>query len=281
MTKKLKKDLLIGPFALLLFLMIFYVVSFGQTSGERIEIGQYSLKRASTPEFLVTGLNLNDLSRIHFSNMNKLTEGLAAQFGRVRTLFDKKTKKQVKITVAVYSSVNEAENMALELLNSISAVMKEGSQSGNVIGTHSWYLKSPNRAGTVLFIYNNSLFQLFSSDYNLVEKSALAIVNDLTKGVNGITLGKKVQLPKISDVILSKTVRKNEKVSLNITAFSPSQQRLSYVVLSSKGQILDSDKRAEKSYIPFESGTDELKIYAINEVNVVSQVFVKKLIIED
>jgi len=281
MTKKLKKDLLIGPFALLLFLMIFYVVSFGQTSGERIEIGQYSLKRASTPEFLVTGLNLNDLSRIHFSNMNKLTEGLAAQFGRVRTLFDKKTKKQVKITVAVYSSVNEAENMALELLNSISAVMKEGSQSGNVIGTHSWYLKSPNRAGTVLFIYNNSLFQLFSSDYNLVEKSALAIVNDLTKGVNGITLGKKVQLPKISDVILSKTVRKNEKVSLNITAFSPSQQRLSYVVLSSKGQILDSDKRAEKSYIPIESGTDELKIYAINEVNVVSQVFVKKLIIED
>lgn len=281
MTKKLKKDLLIGPFALLLFLMIFYVVSFGQTSGERIEIGQYSLKRASTPEFLVTGLNLNDLSRIHFSNMNKLTEGLAAQFGRVRTLFDKKTKKQVKITVAVYSSVNEAENMALELLNSISAVMKEGSQSGNVIGTHSWYLKSPNRAGTVLFIYNNSLFQLFSSDYNLAEKSALAIVNDLTKGVNGITLGKKVQLPKISDVILSKTVRKNEKASLNITAFSPSQQRLSYVVLSSKGQILDSDKRAEKSYIPIESGTDELKIYAINEVNVVSQVFVKELIIED
>lgn len=277
MIGKLKILLLIGLLALLLIFAIYYAVFACQQPGERIKKGQYFLRRAAMPEFLVTGISLDDLSNVRFSNMDKITEGLAGRFGRVQTLFDKKSKKQVKITVAVYSSVNEAEDAALELLNSVSAVLKLGSQSGRVIGTHSWYLKSPNGSGIVIFIHNNSLFQLFSSDYDMAERSARSIVGDLTKGVNGITLGKKVQIPKITDVVIPKDVRQNERASLNIRALDPSKKRLSFLVLASKGKLLDTDKGNEKIYIPSESGTDELKIYTINELNVVSQVFVKKL----
>lgn len=281
MNRKVRIQLLTGPLAILLVFMIFYAVSAGQQPGERVEKGQYFLRRAATPEFLVTRVSLDDLSKARFSNMDKITEGLAGQFGRVRTLFDKKSKKQVKITVAVYGSVNEAEDAALELLNSVSIVMKSGSQSGGVIGTHSWYLKSPDGSGIVAFIHNNSLFQLFSSDYNLAERSARSIVGDLTEGVNGITLGKKVQIPKITDVVIPENVRKNEKAPLKMKTLDPSRQKLSFVVSASKGQLLDTDIRNEKIYIHSESGTDELKVYAINEANVVSQVFVKKLTVAD
>lgn len=281
MTGKFRIKLLIGLLALLLVFVIIYADSAGQQAGERIEKGKYFLQRAATPEFLVTGVSLDDLTKARFPNMYKVTERLAGPLGRTRTLFDKKSREQVEITVAVYGSVNEAEDVALGLLNSVSVVLRPGSQSGGVIGTHSWYLRSPNGSGAVVFIHNNSLFQLFSPDYNLAERSAQSIVSDLTEGVNGVILGKKVQIPKITSVVIPKDVRRNVKASINIKAFDPSRHRLSFVILASKGQLLDTNKGEEKIYIPSKSGTDELKVYTINELNVVSRVFIKKLTITD
>jgi len=281
MNRKIRINSLAGALAFLLVFVIFCFVSSAQQEGKKAEKGQYFLKRTAAPEFLVTGVNLNDLSEARFSTMNKVTESLAAQFGRVRTLFDKKNKKQVKITVAVYGSVKDAEDAALELLNSVSAVMKPGSASGNVIGTHSWYLKSPNASGAVVFIYNNSLFQMFSSDYNLAEISASSIVDDLSKGVNGVRLGRKVKLPSINDVVISEKLQKNKKAPLVMKASDPSKQKLSFAVSASKGQLVDTGKRNEKIFIPSESGASELKIYAINEANVVSPAFVKKLTVQE
>jgi len=280
MVGKLRIQLFIGSLALLPVFFISYPVSAVRQPAKRVEKGQYFLIRAATPEFLVAGVSLDDLSKARFSNMDKITEGPAGQFGRVRTLFDKKSKKQVKITVAVYSKVDEAEDAVLDLLNSVSAVLKSGSKSGDVIGTHSWYLKSPDGSGIVVFIHNNSLFQLFSSDYNLAERSARSIVGDLIEGANGITLGKKVRIPKITKVVIPEDVRRNKKALLNIKALDPSRQRLTFVVSASKGQLLDTEKGDEKIYIPSESGTDELWVYAINEANVVSRVFVQKLTVE-
>lgn len=280
MIGKLSIILLSIPLALLLVFMVFYDVPSGQQSGERVEKGQYSLRRAATPEFLVTGVSLDDLSKARFSNMNKITEGLAGQFGRVRNLFDRKSKKQVKITVAVYGSVNEAEDAALDLLNSVSAVMKTGSQSGDVIGTHSWYLKSPDGSETIVFIHNNSLFQLFSSDYNLAESSARLIVDDLTRGTNGIRLGKQVILPEITDVKFPERLEGMREISLILEGQDPYQQKISFAVSASRGQLLETKKSGEKIYIPYEAGSVELKIYAINEMNVVSQVYIKKIEVE-
>ncbi|MFX0201682.1 MAG: hypothetical protein ACFFCW_36675 [Candidatus Hodarchaeota archaeon] len=277
MIQRFGMQLLVGSVTFLLASVIFYAVSASQQPSERVKKGQYFLRRAPKPQFLVTGVSLDDLSKARFPNMYKVTERLAGPFGRTRTLFDKKSQEQVEITVAVYGSVDEAEDATLDLLNSVSAVLRPGNQWGGVIGTHSWYLRSPNGSGAVVFIHNNSLFQLSSPDYNLAERSARSIVGDLIKGVNGVTLGKKVQIPKITDVVVPKDVRKNEKASLNVRALDPSQSKLSFVVTASKGQVLDTDKTNEKIYISTEFGTDELKVYTINEANVVSQVFVKGL----
>jgi hypothetical protein len=159
--------------------------------------------------------------------------------------------------------------------------MQPGSQSGILIGTHSWYLLSPDGSGSVIIIYNNSLFQLFASDYNLAESSARSIVNDLTEGINGVVLGKEVKVPKISDVVMPDNIWKNEKFSLKVKASDPFERKLSFIVLSSKGQLVETDKPNKKFYLPHESGSDELKVYTINEANVVSSVFVKKVNIAD
>lgn len=254
---------------------------FSKAEEEKITKGLYSLRRAPTPKYIVTGVFLPDLVKARFKKMIKVDVGFKGRWGRSYTLFRKEENKQVKITVAVYSSVAEAEDAVLDLLNDISAVLRPRSKSGDFIGTHSWYLDSPSGSGTVVFTYDNSLFQLFSSDYNLAERSAQSIVSDLTEGVNGVTLGKKVQIPKITSVVIPKDVRRNVKASINIKASDPSRHRLSFVILASKGQLLDTDKGEEKIYIPSKSGTDELKVYTINELNVVSRVFIKKLTVTD
>lgn len=277
MNRKKYIILLTGMLTFLLISVIFCFGSSAQQVGEKIEKGHYSIQRTDTPDFLVIGVNLNTLSKTHFSSMAKVSESLIGPFGRTRTLFDKKSRKQIKLSVAVFGSVKDAEDTILELLNSISVVMKPGSASGKVIGTHSWYLKSPNSSGTVVFIYKNSVFQLFSPDYNLAEISANSIVDDLGKGVNGIRLGRKVKLPNINDIVVSEKPIKNKETTLTVKASDPSGQNLLFIVSASNGQIQDTDKPDKRVFIPSESGENELKIYAINEENVVSRIFVKKL----
>ncbi len=179
---------------LLLTFTVFSGDSEGQQEGEKIERGQYFLGRAPSPEYSVAKVNLDVLSRARFPEMKKITEGPVGESGRVQTLFDKRSGKQIRIAVTVYDSVSLAEDAALDLLNSISAILKPGSEPADVIGTHSWYMKSANGSGTIVFVYNNSVFQLSSPDYNFADINARAIVADLKEGRNGITLGRRPQI---------------------------------------------------------------------------------------
>jgi hypothetical protein len=270
-------------FSVLSFLLVFIILALpliSKCNEEKVKIGLYSFSRAPTPKYLVTGVNLPELSKARFRTMDRVDVGLKGRWGRSFTLFQKEEKKQVKITVAVYGSVAEAEDSVLDLLNDTSAVLKPGSKSGDVIGTHSWYLTSHSGSGTVVFTYDNSLFQLFASDYSLAERSAREIVNDLKLGRNGIKLGKLVALPKITDVKVPSELKTGKERTLIIKGRDPHQQKLSFVALASKGQLLETKKRGEKMYIPQKIGTDELRIYAINEMNVISQVYIKKIEIE-
>ena len=270
-------------FSVLRFLLVFIILALSLISKyneEKVKRGLYSLSRAPTPEYLVTGVNLPELSKARFRTMDKVDLGLKGRWGRSFTLLQKEEKKQVKITVAVYGSVAEAEDSVLDLLNDTSAVLKPGSKSGDVIGTHSWYLASPSGSGTVVFTYDNSLFQLFASDYSLAERSARKIVNDLTLGRNGIKLGKFVALPKITDVRVPSELKRGIERTLVIKGWDLHQQKLSFVALASKGQLLETKKKGEKMFVPQEIGTDELRIYAINEMNVVSKVYIKKIEVE-
>ncbi len=240
----------------------------------------YSLQRAPVPEYFVTGVILPEVANAHFPTMEKVDAGLSGRWGRYLTMFQRKDKKQVRITVAVYGSVAEAEDSALDLLNETSDILKPGSRSGGAIGTHSWYLVSPRNSGAVVLTYNNCLLQLFSSDYNLAERSARAIVADLKRGTNGVRLGKQVLLPRVTGADFPGRITERKEVALTFRGQDPYRQKLSFVASAATGQFREILRDGERIYVPPQAGTDEVRIYAINEMAVVSQVYVQKIEVE-
>jgi hypothetical protein len=235
------------------------------------------LKRAQTPKLLVTGISLEKLSKSHFMDMNIVTEGFNGQWGTERTLFDKKSKRQVKIGAAVYSTVAKAEDAVLDMLNSISVILKTGSKTGGTIGTHSWYDASRSGSGTVVFTYYNAVFHVFSSNYALSEMTAKSILNDFKKGMNGIYLGLKVNVPQVRDVSIPAEIKQSKETTMQIDAIDPNQQKLSFFVTTSKSQVKETVDRTKRVIIPAQEGSDEIRVYAINKLNVVSEVYVKSL----
>ena len=270
---------------LLIYLLVFLFSAAGSVfsleSGEEVNKGLYKLNRAPVPGLLVTGIAMGKLSNANFPGMKIMHESLNGKFGRFYTLFNPETKRQVKISAAVYGNVAGAEDAALEFLNTVSGVFKTGSQSGQTIGTHSWFLVSPGGSGAVVFVYNNSLFQVFSSDYSHAENRARQIVEDLRSGQSGIQLGKQVLLPRVTNVKLPGTIKKGIREDIVVEGKDPEKRALDFFVSPSAGQVVTTAQRTVKAYNPGRLGTDELKIYAINDLNVVSEVYVKKVEIKE
>ena len=64
---------------------------------------------------------------------------------------------------------------------------------------------------------------------------------------------------------------------LTLKGQDPYQQELSFVASAVAGRFRETKKDGEKIYMAAEAGTDEVRIYAVNEMNVVSQPFVKQV----
>lgn len=280
MRTKTSAAILFSGICLVFFSLAAPVGISGEMPGEQVKKGHYTLRRAAVPESFVTGIALSELARVHFGEMGRVDEGLLGRQGRYITLFRKKDRKQMRITAAVYGGTAEAEDAVLELLVETSAVLQPGSRSGGTIGTQSWYLTSPKGSGTVVFIHHNSVIQVFSSDYALAEQSARAVAADLRDGANGVRLGKKVPLPRVTSVELPGTAKEKREISLILKGEDPDRRQLSFFVFSQKGQIFDGKNISEKWYIPSEAGADELRIYAVNELCVVSPIHVRKVDVE-
>jgi hypothetical protein len=151
-------------------------------------LGLYSLFRAPEPKRYVADVKVKELTQVHFPGMTMLRQTPNGKFGMTYSLFNRETKQQVLLSTAVYADVKEAEDMALEYLNTVSGVLKPGSPSGPVIGTHSWFHVATDRGGVIVFVYRNTLFKLFSPDYTQTEKRAIQILKDLKAGHNCIRL---------------------------------------------------------------------------------------------
>jgi len=262
---------------LLVFLLMVAGPVFSQKLGEEVDKGLYKLNRAPIPVYFVTGVAMEKLSSANFPGMKIMHESLNGKFGRFYSLFNTETKRQVKMSAAVYRNVAEAENAALEFLNTVSGVFKTGSKSGQTIGTHSWFMVSPGGSGAVVFVYNNSLFYVFSPDCAHAEDRARQIVEDLRGGENGIRLGKQVLLPRVTNVKLPGTVKKGIQEEISVEGKDPEKRALDFFVSTSAGQVEATAQRTVKAYKADRLGTVEFKIYAINDLNVVSEVYVKKV----
>ncbi len=280
MRKILRKQII---HSFIILIMVLAVAQSQHLTGEEQKIarlGNFSLRRAAAPEHVVTGVILPELKEARLTDLKNVDKGVIGKWGCYLTLFDQAGKRQVRIAAAVYESVKEAEDMALQLLNDTSVSLTPGSKSAGVIGTHSWYLISPPNVGTIIFIYNNSLFQVSSSDYEFAENSAKSIVEDLSRGVNGIRLGKKVALPEITGIEMQGKLKKGETIALNLAGRDPANLKLSFTASAASGQVLPGASAVEKKFIIRESGTDRLEIYAVNEMCVVSKVLLKNIKIE-
>ncbi|MEW5923508.1 MAG: hypothetical protein AB1746_05925 [Candidatus Zixiibacteriota bacterium] len=269
--------MLISALLLLPLLIILQSAAVGQERGETIKKGNFSLKRSEPPQFLVTGVALDKLSKARFENMALVNQGLAGQFGRTYSLFNENDSSQASVSAAVYENPAAAEDAVLELLNSTSAVFKPGTKSGAVIGTHSWYLESRNGSGTVVFTHDNALFQVFSSDYDLAENKARDIDEDLSRGTNGIRLGTKVILPEVTNVKMPGDLSVKKQSRLNIEGRDPQSMKVMYSVSARGGQVITTDKHDEVIFIPGAEGESELIIYMVNDESVVSPAFIKKM----
>lgn len=247
-----------------------------QQAGETVARGPYSLSRAEAPARLVAGIALPELTRVHFSGMSTTQIRLRGRWGRAQTLFRPEDRSQVRITVAVYGSVTEAEDSALALLEDTSAMLQTGSHGGGVIGTHSWYLRSPEGSGTVVFIAGNSLFQLFSSSYEMAEAGARSILVDLERGTNGVRLGQRVSRPVIDGVSFRSRLEAGAEVQMTIEASDPNGREIAVFGSSVAGQLLETPDSREKIFIP-QARDGDIQLYVVNDLNVVSPVFIQSV----
>jgi hypothetical protein len=209
--------------------------------------------------------------------MLKMGEGFPGQWGGERILFDIRSKEQIKIVAGVYRTVGEAEDAALELLNSIGVTLTSGSRSGGEIGTHSWYNASRSGSGVVVFNYYNALFQVFSSDYACVEKYARTVLEDFRKGTNGISLGLKVDVPKIQEVMIPGQLRRGIEATIQVRATDPNQQKLSFFVTASNAAVKGTADYTTRLIIPQQEPSDEIRVSAVNKLNVISEVYTKSI----
>ncbi len=180
------KTLVILLLTLTLILPIKGQVQQQDQAADEARLGLYSLYRAPEPERYVADVNVKELTQVHFPGMTMLRQTPNGKFGMTYSLFNPETKQQVRLSTAVYANVKEAEDMALEYLNSVSGVLKAGSPSGPIIGTHSWFHVAADNSGVIVFVYHNTLFKLFSPDYHLTEKRATQILKTLKTGRDSI-----------------------------------------------------------------------------------------------
>lgn len=259
---------------MLVFVALLSSAVFGAQPADKLEKGSYFLFKSDPPEYLVTGIDLAQFSRIHFPDMQKISSGLAGgKWGRYYLLQQKTNNKQLKITAAVYSTTSIAENSVLDLLNDTSVVLKPGSQNGKAIGTHSWHFVSPSGSEIIVFTYANALFQIFSTNISLAESAAILIAEDLNRGGNGIRLGAKVFLPEVTNVTFTKDITPGITGLLHLIGKSEVNEELSFFVTAERGQILQTTMNKEKMYVSTGPGVDKLVVYAISNMCVVSKAF--------
>jgi hypothetical protein len=250
----------------------------GQAAGERVESGHYWLERSATPESFVAGIDLARVGRARFPGLKTVDLRLRGRWGRVLALYSKEDSRQVKVTAAVYAGVAAAEDAALDLLNDTSARLDRGSRSGDAIGTHSWYLVSPDGSGAVILVYHNCLIQVFSSDYTFAEMGAREIASDLARGSNGVLLGLQPPVLQVKDVVIQDRLLRGQPTRVTLKAEDAAQRTVYFSGRATAGQVLDGAKPEEKILVLDKSG--DLELYAVNDLNVVSQVFVRRVKVE-
>ncbi len=264
---------------LYLLVCMIFVRQFPASAEEIVRQGAYVLHRAAVPEKWVTGIAAPEMVQAHFPGMAIKDERFLGREGRGITLFREADNEVVKITLAVYETVAEAEDVALAALKKASANLPANSKNGQTIGTHSWYEIASGGRGAVFVVYYNVFFRIAAVNYSLAEEQAFGIVNDLKRGQNGVRLGKKVVVPRVNEISLDLSPQADGSWLVSHTA-KTGQGLLLYRVSASSGSMMEIDDKGKFLFRPSEQKNIEFTVFAIDDLNVVSAVYTKKRTVE-
>lgn len=259
-------------------------VCVGQESGVTYyEKGSYRLVRSDPNVPLVTRVDMEEMARRHLVDFSLVSKRPIWNYGREYVFRRESDKATVFVTVGLHPSVGEVEELVLDYLNSISAVMRKGPIIGELIGDNGWWLSpsfAPHIVTNIVFIRKNALFILSSHNYEEMKELAKAIDNDLMGAAFYITIKDSISPPVIDAISVSKKDLKEEEVSkLTVSAIDPNGEPLEYQfspgLVRRKGDAENVFTFiASPDYVPTPLfGLHTIKVVAINKSNVVSRVF--------
>jgi len=139
---------------------------------------------------IITEIDEEEMAHRNLLNFNLQRE---RSVDSVRTEYVFKRERDsviVFITIGLYKSAEDAENFAINYLNSISAYMEEGPHQGVLIGDKFWW--RPTRADSnsltnIVFLRKNALFSMSSHSYKDLKTLAKLIDDDIVNEESYIT----------------------------------------------------------------------------------------------
>ena len=151
--------------------------------GPYYEKGIYRLTPADPNVPLIASIDVTEM----VPELGQLTTGFEPYGGKeiwpgTRVRF-KRDDVMLSVTLGVRSSVREVEEVTLDYLNSIAAVLDEGPVTDALVGDNCWVGLDQNHVEHVVFIRNNAVFIIGSHGwYDDLEALAMALDQAFLQG---------------------------------------------------------------------------------------------------
>lgn len=153
--------------------------------------GHYFLKKPDHTNDLVVAIDLNAMRTSHLSEYELQAKTEDKSGVKRMVVYNKESQKKVEIRITLLPSVDDANNNILDLLNSTSVLLNDGTPSGHAIGDNSWYHTTKETGATgILFVRKNVVVSIFSQDSAVAETLAQKLDTDILTGNHGIKLEK-------------------------------------------------------------------------------------------
>jgi len=188
--------------------------------GDELASGAYSLTRTPAPRLLVRGVDLKALAGRRLADFRWQEERTMGRFGRRARLVDMNTNAVMELTVAVYTSVDEAQAHALSWLNGMASIHRRLSRSeAPFADAGNCWVSERGASSAVVFLRVNVLVDLSLYKPDALDKVvslASALGSEGLSGGDGVDVGDRAPGLQIAHVSMPTFVRQGEEAQVEI-----------------------------------------------------------------
>jgi hypothetical protein len=133
-------------------------------------------------EPLITKIDMEEMAHRHLSGFSLARKSSRGILGTEYVFKRESDSVNIFITIGLYQSAEDAENVASDYFNDISMRMEKGPIPGESIGDKLWWWaprSDPKNVTNIVFIRYNVLFLMSSHKYKELKVLAKAIDNDI------------------------------------------------------------------------------------------------------